>query len=93
MVKVEWRDKSTRQHKTFQFLLERFKVAYLRYICPEFNDNFSLYKPNLELPTMRKPMNQNQNNYILCKVALIKWIASFTHVARKDGLFAHLSQR
>ncbi|XP_070513115.1 probable Rho GTPase-activating protein CG5521 isoform X5 [Cardiocondyla obscurior] len=92
VVKVEWRDKSTRQHKTFQFLLERFKIAYLRHICPDFNDNFSLYKPNLELPTMRKPTNQNQNNYVLCKVALIKWIASFTHVARKDGLFAHLSQ-
>ncbi|XP_020286965.1 probable Rho GTPase-activating protein CG5521 isoform X8 [Pseudomyrmex gracilis] len=92
VVKVEWRDKSTRQHKTFQFLLERFKTSYLRYICPEFDDNFSLYKPNLELPTMRKPLNQNQDNYVLCKVALIKWIASFTHVARKDGLFAHLSQ-
>ncbi|KMQ98304.1 gtpase-activating rap ran-gap domain-like 1 protein [Lasius niger] len=92
VVKIEWRDKSTRQYKTFQFLLERFKATYLRHICPEFDDNFSLYKPNLELPTMRKPMNQNQNNYMLCKVAVIKWIASFTHVARKDGLFAHLSQ-
>ncbi|XP_029168214.1 probable Rho GTPase-activating protein CG5521 isoform X7 [Nylanderia fulva] len=92
VVKIEWRDKSTRQYKTFQFLLERFKITYLRHICPEFDDNFSLYKPNLELPTMRKPMNQNQNNYMLCKVAVIKWIASFTHVARKDGLFAHLSQ-
>ncbi|XP_014469000.1 PREDICTED: probable Rho GTPase-activating protein CG5521 isoform X4 [Dinoponera quadriceps] len=92
VVKIEWRDKSTRQHKTFQFLLERFKATYLRHICPEFDDNFSLYKPNLELPTMRKPMNQNQDNYMLCKVVLIKWIASFTHVARKDGLFAHLSQ-
>ncbi|XP_019882116.2 probable Rho GTPase-activating protein CG5521 isoform X6 [Camponotus floridanus] len=91
VVKIEWRDKSTRQYKTFQFLLERFKATYLRHICPEFDDNFSLYKPNLELPTMRKPMNQNQNNYVLCKVAVIKWIASFTHV-RKDGLFAHLSQ-
>ncbi|XP_072745344.1 probable Rho GTPase-activating protein CG5521 isoform X7 [Anoplolepis gracilipes] len=92
VVKIEWRDKSTRQYKTFQFLLERFKATYLRHICPEFDDNFSLYKPNLELPTMRKPTNQNQNNYMLCKVAVIKWIASFTHVARKDGLFAHLSQ-
>ncbi|XP_054011135.1 ral GTPase-activating protein subunit alpha-1 isoform X6 [Hylaeus anthracinus] len=91
VIKIEWRDKSSRQHKTFQFLLERFKVAYLRHICPEFDDNFSLYKPNLELPTMRKPTNQSQDNYVLCKVALIKWIASFTHVARKDGLFAHLS--
>ncbi|XP_076637499.1 putative Rho GTPase-activating protein CG5521 isoform X6 [Colletes latitarsis] len=91
VMKIEWRDKSSRQHKTFQFLLERFKVAYLRHICPEFDDNFSLYKPNLELPTMRKPTNQSQDNYVLCKVALIKWIASFTHIARKDGLFAHLS--
>ncbi|XP_029671888.1 ral GTPase-activating protein subunit alpha-1 [Formica exsecta] len=92
VVKIEWRDKSTRQYKTFQFLLERFKATYLRHICPEFDDNFSLYKPNLELPTMRKPMNQNQNNYLLCKVAVIKWIASFTHVAKKEGLFAQLSQ-
>ncbi|KAG7202596.1 hypothetical protein KM043_009788 [Ampulex compressa] len=92
VVKIEWRDKSTRQHKTFQFLLERFKATYLRHICPEFDDNFSLYKPNLELPTMRKSVNQNHDNYVLCKVALIKWIASFTHIARKDGLFAHLSQ-
>ncbi|XP_076166660.1 putative Rho GTPase-activating protein CG5521 isoform X7 [Ptiloglossa arizonensis] len=91
VIKIEWRDKSSRQHKTFQFLLERFKVAYLRHICPDFDDNFSLYKPNLELPTMRKPTNQSQDNYVLCKVALIKWIASFTHIARKDGLFAHLS--
>ncbi|RLU22901.1 hypothetical protein DMN91_005179 [Ooceraea biroi] len=92
VVKIEWRDKSTRQHKTFQFLLERFKASYLRHICPEFNENFSLYKPNLELPTMRKPTNQNQDNYMLCRVVLIKWVASFTHVARKDGLFAQLSQ-
>ncbi|XP_043685136.1 probable Rho GTPase-activating protein CG5521 isoform X6 [Vespula pensylvanica] len=92
VVKIEWRDKTTRQHKTFQFLLERFKATYLRYICPEFDDNFSLYKPNLELPTVRKPTNQSQNNYVLCKVALIKWIANFTHVARKDSLFTHLPQ-
>ncbi|CAL7949772.1 unnamed protein product [Xylocopa violacea] len=91
VVKIEWRDKSSRQHKTFQFLLERFKSTYLRHICPDFDDNFSLYKPNLELPTMRKPTNQSQDNYVLCKVALIKWIASFTHFARKDTRVAHLS--
>ncbi|XP_033176144.1 ral GTPase-activating protein subunit alpha-1 isoform X6 [Bombus impatiens] len=91
VVKIEWRDKSSRQHKTFQFLLERFKTTYLRHICPEFDENFSLYKPNLELPTMRKPTNQSQDNYVLCKVALIKWIASFTHIARKDARVAHLS--
>ncbi|KAI4490336.1 hypothetical protein M0802_010713 [Mischocyttarus mexicanus] len=92
VVKIEWRDKATRRHKTFQFLLERFKSTYLRYICPEFDDNFSLYKPNLELPTVRKPTNQSQNNYLLCKVLLIKWIATFTHVARKDSLFTNLQQ-
>lgn len=40
---------------------------------------------------MRKPTNQSQDNYVSCKVALIKWVANFTHIARKDGLFAHLS--
>lgn len=42
---------------------------------------------------MRKPTNQSQDNYVLCKVALIKWIASFTHIARKDARVAHLSHR
>ncbi|XP_015110729.1 probable Rho GTPase-activating protein CG5521 isoform X8 [Diachasma alloeum] len=87
VVKVEWRDKHTRQHKCLQFLLERFKATYLRYICPEFDDNFSLYKPNLELPTMRQQSPNSQSNYTLCKVALIKWLASFTHVTKKDGPF------
>ncbi|XP_012275924.1 ral GTPase-activating protein subunit alpha-1 isoform X2 [Orussus abietinus] len=92
VVKIEWRDKHTRQYKAFQFLLERFKATYLHYICPDFNENFSLYKPNLELPVLRKPSAQSQDNYVLCKVALVKWIASFTHITRKDGPFAHLSQ-
>ncbi|XP_015587095.1 ral GTPase-activating protein subunit alpha-1 isoform X3 [Cephus cinctus] len=92
VVRIEWRDKYTRQHKCFQFLLERFKATYLRYICPDFDENFSLYKPNLDLPTMRKASNQSQDNYILCKVTLIKWVASFTHVAKKDGPFTQLSQ-
>ncbi|XP_011301901.1 probable Rho GTPase-activating protein CG5521 isoform X2 [Fopius arisanus] len=84
VVKVEWRDKHPRQHKCFQFLLERFKATYLRYICPEFDDTFSLYKPSLELPTMRQQSPNSQSNYTLCKVALIKWLASFTHVTKKD---------
>ncbi|XP_034941098.1 probable Rho GTPase-activating protein CG5521 isoform X3 [Chelonus insularis] len=92
VVKVEWRDKHTRQHKCFQFLLERFKSTYLRHICPEFDDNFSLYKPNLELPVMRQPLNNSQSNYALCKVALIKWLASFTHITKKDGLFISPTQ-
>lgn len=91
VIKVEWRDKHTRQYKCFQFLLERFKATYLRYICPEFDDNFSLYKPNLDLPTMRSPLNHSQNNYVLCKVALIKWLANFTHVTKKDGPFLNPS--
>ncbi|KAK0164383.1 hypothetical protein PV328_003019 [Microctonus aethiopoides] len=91
VIKVEWRDKHTRQYKCFQFLLERFKATYLRYICPEFDDNFSLYKPNLDLPTMRSPSNHSQNNYVLCKVALIKWLANFTHVTKKDGPFLNPS--
>ena len=42
---------------------------------------------------MRKPTNQSQDNYVLCKVALIKWIAGFTHIARKDVRVANLSHR
>lgn len=93
-MKVEWRDKHTRQHKAFLFLLERFKATYLRHICPEFNDHFSLYKPNLELPSMRKPSpNQGQDVYALCKVTLIKWVAKYTHVTKKDGHFSQLATK
>ncbi|XP_032455562.1 probable Rho GTPase-activating protein CG5521 isoform X2 [Nasonia vitripennis] len=92
VVKIEWRDKPSRQYRAFQFLLDRFKATYLKYICPEFNSSFSLYKPNLELSSMRKPTNQSQSNYVLCKVALVKWIATFTHVAKRDGAFSHLTQ-
>lgn len=87
VVKLEWRDKQSHQNKCFQFLLDRFKSTYLKYICPEFDPNFTLYKPNLELPTMRKPPPQSQGDYVLCKVALIKWIATFTHVAKQEGTF------
>ncbi|KAJ8670226.1 hypothetical protein QAD02_001485 [Eretmocerus hayati] len=92
VVKIEWRDKHTRQYRSFQFLLDRFKSTYLKHICPDFDENFSLYKPNLELPSMRRPSNLSQDNYILCKVALIKWIATFTHVTKRDGPFSHLGQ-
>ncbi|CAB0040590.1 unnamed protein product [Trichogramma brassicae] len=92
VVKIEWRDKHNRQYKSFQFILERFKATYLRYICPEFDDNFSLYKPNLEIPSMRKQSNQSQSDLVQCKVVLIKWIANFTHIAKKDGIFSHLTQ-
>ncbi|XP_014218628.1 ral GTPase-activating protein subunit alpha-1 isoform X2 [Copidosoma floridanum] len=92
VVKIEWRDKHSRQYRSFQFLLDRFKATYLKHICPEFDENFSLYKPSLELPSMRKPSNQSLSNYILCKVALIKWIATFTHVTKKDGAFSQLTQ-
>ncbi|XP_044013466.1 ral GTPase-activating protein subunit alpha-1 isoform X2 [Aphidius gifuensis] len=93
VVKIEWRDKHTRQYKSFQFLLERFKLSYLHYICPEFDDKFSLYKPKLDLPVLRQSIvNQAHKNYALCKVALIKWLASFTHVVKKDGSFLNSSQ-
>ncbi|KAL7291923.1 hypothetical protein TKK_0014473 [Trichogramma kaykai] len=92
VVKIEWRDKHNRQYKSFQFILERFKATYLRYICPEFDDNFSLYKPNLEIPSMRKQSNLSQSDLVQCKVVLIKWIANFTHIAKKDGIFSHLTQ-
>lgn len=81
-----------RQYKCFQFLLERFKATYLRWICPTFDDNFSLYKPNLELPSMRKPSHLNNDNYVHCKVVLVKWLASFTHV-KKEGPFSQITPK
>lgn len=47
VVRLEWHDRVNRQHKSFQFLLEQFKVYYLPHICPNFNYENSLYKPKL----------------------------------------------
>ncbi|KAK3931767.1 Ral GTPase-activating protein subunit alpha-2 [Frankliniella fusca] len=86
--RIEWRDKLSRQHKCFMFLFERFKQYYLPQIFPDFSTHTSLYKPNLELPILRKASDVSDERrrfdpMASCRVAFIKWIANFTHAVKK----------
>lgn len=47
VIRLEWHDKASRQHRSFQFLLQQFKIYYLPHICPNFCYETSLYKPIL----------------------------------------------
>ncbi|KAL3287319.1 hypothetical protein HHI36_001794 [Cryptolaemus montrouzieri] len=82
VVRLEWQDKTAHYHRCFHFLLERFKVYYLPKICPNLSTENSLYKPILELPTMRKA--EAESEFIYCRVTLIMWITSFVHQLKKN---------
>lgn len=47
VVRLDWHDKINQHHRCFQFLLEMFKVYYLPKLFPNFNNQTSLYRPNL----------------------------------------------
>lgn len=47
VVRLEWHDKTSRHHRCFNFMLERFKLQYLPKICPNFCFGTSLYRPDL----------------------------------------------
>ncbi|XP_026489607.2 probable Rho GTPase-activating protein CG5521 isoform X1 [Vanessa tameamea] len=83
VTKIQWKDRShAKSMRSFAFLLEKFKIYYLPIICPQFNHKNSLYKPNLELPVQH---NILEDDYVLCRVTLIKWVASYAHFMKKTG--------
>ena len=47
VVRLEWHDKPSHNHRCFNFMLEMFKTFYLPKICPNFCYETSLYRPNL----------------------------------------------
>ncbi|XP_018324376.1 probable Rho GTPase-activating protein CG5521 isoform X2 [Agrilus planipennis] len=81
VVKLEWHDKLSRQHRCFSFLLEQFKIYYLPKLCPNFCYGTSIYSPNLDLPVLRKP--EADNEFVACRVSLIKWVANHMHQLKK----------
>ncbi|XP_008195928.1 probable Rho GTPase-activating protein CG5521 isoform X1 [Tribolium castaneum] len=83
VIKLEWHDKAAHHHRCFHFLLEKFKSYYLMKICPSFSHDTSLYTPNLELPVLRKP--EAESEFILCRVALIMWVANHLHQPKKNA--------
>ncbi|XP_073994212.1 probable Rho GTPase-activating protein CG5521 isoform X1 [Rhodnius prolixus] len=83
--RVEWKDKLYKQHKCFTFLFERFKQFYLPHIFPTFSSKTNLFTPYLEIPSLRtKSLNDSKQSEIMtnCKVAVIKWVANFTHLTK-----------
>ncbi|KAJ8713919.1 hypothetical protein PYW08_007539 [Mythimna loreyi] len=83
VTKIQWRDRChAKAMRCFAFLLEKFKIYYLPVICPQFNVKNSLYKPNLELPVQH---NILEDDYVLCRVTLIKWVANYAHFMKKQG--------
>ncbi|XP_026315132.1 probable Rho GTPase-activating protein CG5521 isoform X3 [Hyposmocoma kahamanoa] len=83
ITKIQWKDRShTKAMRSFAFLLERFKLYYLPVICPQFNYKNSLYKPNLDLPVQHNILD---DDYVICRVTLIKWVASYAHFMKKQG--------
>ncbi|CAG9861658.1 unnamed protein product [Phyllotreta striolata] len=81
VVKLEWQDKTAHHHRCFSFLLEKFKLYYVPKICPNFCKESSLYAPNLDLPTLRKP--ESDNEYVHCRVILILWAINYLHQTKR----------
>ncbi|KAB0803388.1 hypothetical protein PPYR_00358 [Photinus pyralis] len=81
VVRLEWQDRMSRYHRCFNFLLEKFKVYYLPKLCPNFCYETSLYNLNLELPTTRKA--EADNEFVACRVTLIKWVATYMQHIKK----------
>ncbi|XP_072930014.1 probable Rho GTPase-activating protein CG5521 [Epargyreus clarus] len=83
VTKIQWKDRShAKAMRCFAFLLEKFKAFYLPIICPQFNHKNSLYKPNLELPVQH---NILEDDHVVCRVILIKWVASYAHFMKRQG--------
>lgn len=83
VVRLEWQDKTAHHHRCFHFLLEQFKIHYLPRICPDFDYTTSLYRPNLELPVLRKA--EIESEMVFCRVSLIKWVAGHMHQMKRSG--------
>nr|CAI5843999.1 unnamed protein product [Callosobruchus analis] len=82
-VKLEWQDKAAYHHRCFNYLLEKFKTYYLPKICPNFCQETSLYRPNLDLPVMRRL--ESENEAVHCRVSLIMWVTNYMHQAKKNS--------
>lgn len=120
MNRIEWKEKLCRSHKSFSFLLERFKQFYLPHIFPSWSNQTNLYPPSLgkpihknvkykyswlgllkenkmklllyfylDLPQLRRSSGsigdpESRDPILSCRVVVIKWVASFTHVVKRD---------
>ncbi|KAL3216180.1 hypothetical protein MRX96_006390 [Rhipicephalus microplus] len=87
--KVQWSEaQDDHHHRCFEFLFEKFKKHFLPHIFPDFCYSNSIYKPNLELPSLRKdkkPATADSNAAAvaaLCRSVVVQWVVSHTQPAK-----------
>ncbi|VDI04864.1 Hypothetical predicted protein, partial [Mytilus galloprovincialis] len=65
----------------FVFLFYKFKSSYLKWLLPDFDKSSSVYRPELDLPSVRKMEDMKSkdlpNNVAECRYSYIKWLAHF----------------
>ncbi|KAJ9597262.1 hypothetical protein L9F63_011866, partial [Diploptera punctata] len=99
ITRIEWHDRLCKQHKCFMFLFDKFKQYYLPHIFPHFSFQVAVYLLYLDLPALRKSASgtgetpetrRRQDPFVICRVVVIKWVATFTHITKKgEALFMH----
>ncbi|XP_029849633.3 ral GTPase-activating protein subunit alpha-1 [Ixodes scapularis] len=101
VTKVQWGDSQEwRQQRCFEFLFENFKKHFLPHIFPDFCFTNSIYKPNLELPSLRqdKKMAAPAEASAVppqCRSVVVQWIVNYTQPAklRKEDVQAAAAAR
>ncbi|KAG0422793.1 hypothetical protein HPB47_001408 [Ixodes persulcatus] len=101
VTKVQWGDSQEwRQQRCFEFLFENFKKHFLPHIFPDFCFTNSIYKPNLELPSLRKDKKMAAPAEASavppqCRSVVVQWIVNYTQPAklRKEDVQAAAAAR
>ncbi|CAN8000270.1 unnamed protein product [Ixodes hexagonus] len=96
VTKVHWADSlEWRQQRCFEFLFENFKKHFLPHIFPDFCFTNSIYKPNLELPSLRKDKKmatpvEASTVPPQCRSVVVQWVVNYTQPAklRKEDIQA-----
>lgn len=101
VTKIQWAEyQDDKHHRCFEFLFEKFKKHFLPHVFPDFCYTNSLYRPNLELPSLRKDKKTTADASAAavaaqCRSVVVQWVVSYTQPAkvRKEDSIAAGSSR
>lgn len=101
VTKIQWAEyQDENHHRCFEFLFEKFKKHFLPHVFPDFCYSNSLYRPNLELPSLRKDKKASADAAAAavaaqCRSVVVQWVVSYTQPAkvRKEDSIATGSSR
>ncbi|XP_077536712.1 ral GTPase-activating protein subunit alpha-2 isoform X3 [Haemaphysalis longicornis] len=88
VTKIQWAEcQDDNHHRCFEFLFEKFKKHFLPHVFPDFCYTNSLYKPNLELPSLRKDKKATADAAAVtvaaqCRSVVVQWVVSYTQPAK-----------